>query len=215
MSEQRVIKRYANRKLYDTERSRYITLQDVAELVRDGVDIQIVDNDNDEDITGLTLAQILLDSEKRKQRTLPLHALKHMLQSGGSFLPQRIAQPVSQIRGDAERAVTEIRDQAERQLKTLRERANLEEVRGSLQELLAQTQASVEEFQHRVEGTLKTLTPGAAGEGGDDEDGEPGLLDGPATASAPRSLDDRLAALEARVAALEARSGHADDGDRP
>jgi polyhydroxyalkanoate synthesis repressor PhaR len=67
----RTIKRYSNRKLYDTEDKRYITLEQIAELVRDGQDIRVIENQTGEDLTTITLSQILLEQEKRKEGTLP------------------------------------------------------------------------------------------------------------------------------------------------
>ena len=61
MSESRVIKRYANRKLYDTQHSRYVTLEQIAEMVREGEDVRIIDNTSKEDLTSVTLAQIILE----------------------------------------------------------------------------------------------------------------------------------------------------------
>src|SRR3977135_391817 len=60
-----LIKKYANRKLYDTRRSRYITLEGIAELVRNGHEIKVVDRDNGHDLTQVTLSQIVLSQEKR------------------------------------------------------------------------------------------------------------------------------------------------------
>lgn len=63
--EKHLIKKYANRKLYDTRTSRYITLDEIAQLVRDGHDIKVVDRDNGSDLTQVTLSQIVLSEEKR------------------------------------------------------------------------------------------------------------------------------------------------------
>jgi polyhydroxyalkanoate synthesis repressor PhaR len=60
-----LIKKYANRKLYDTRTSRYVTLEGVAQLVREGHEIKVVDRDNGQDLTQLTLSQIVLEEEKR------------------------------------------------------------------------------------------------------------------------------------------------------
>jgi polyhydroxyalkanoate synthesis repressor PhaR len=60
-----LIKKYANRKLYDTRTSRYITLEGIAELVRNGHEIKVVDRDNGHDLTQVTLSQIVLSQEKR------------------------------------------------------------------------------------------------------------------------------------------------------
>jgi len=63
--ERHLIKKYANRKLYDTRTSRYVTLNEIAQLVRDGHDVQVVDRGNGTDLTQLTLSQIVLEEEKR------------------------------------------------------------------------------------------------------------------------------------------------------
>jgi polyhydroxyalkanoate synthesis repressor PhaR len=67
----RIIKRYSNRKLYDTEDKRYITLEQIQQLVKDGQDIKVVENQTGEDLTTVTLSQILLEQEKRKEGKLP------------------------------------------------------------------------------------------------------------------------------------------------
>ncbi len=59
-----LIKRYANRKLYNTDSSRYITLKGISELVREGRDIQVIDNESGKDITPVVLSQILVDDQK-------------------------------------------------------------------------------------------------------------------------------------------------------
>jgi hypothetical protein len=61
----RVIKKYGNRKLYDTETSRYVTLQGISVLVREGHDVQVVERDTGRDITSVVLSQIVFDEEKR------------------------------------------------------------------------------------------------------------------------------------------------------
>ncbi len=63
--ERHLIKKYANRKLYDTRASRYITLEGIAELVRDGHEIKVVDRENGLDLTQVILSQIVLSEEKR------------------------------------------------------------------------------------------------------------------------------------------------------
>ncbi len=60
----RLIKRYANRKLYDTRESRYVTLQHIADFVRSGEEVLIIDNKTKEDVTSVTLAQIIYEEEK-------------------------------------------------------------------------------------------------------------------------------------------------------
>ena len=74
--EPKIIKRYTNRKLYDTQRSRYVTLDQIAEMIRDGQDVKIVDNTSKEDLTSVTLAQIIFEQEKKQNSFLPLSAMR-------------------------------------------------------------------------------------------------------------------------------------------
>ena len=98
MSETRVIKRYSNRKLYDTERSRYVTLDQIADMIRAGEDVKIVDNNSKEDLTGMTLAQIIFEEEKRKKSFLPLHAMRNIIQSGGDSISEMASQAGARVR---------------------------------------------------------------------------------------------------------------------
>jgi len=126
MSGSRVIKRYANRKMYDTERSCYVTLEEVATMVRAGQDVRVIDNKTKRDLTEVTLTQALLDSERRNRGTIPLSGLRTLIEQGNEFLQRRIAEPVQRVRTDAERTVTAWKDEAERTVtawKTEAERA--------------------------------------------------------------------------------------------
>lgn len=76
----RTIKRYSNRKLYDTEDKRYITLEQIAVLVRENHDIKVIDNQTGEDLTTVTLSQILLEQEKRKETSLPKTFFTNLIQ---------------------------------------------------------------------------------------------------------------------------------------
>ena len=78
----RVIKRYSNRKLYDTEDKRYVTLEEVSSLVRGGADVKVLDNETEEDLTTITLSQILLDKERKHKNPLPKSFFTNVLQSG-------------------------------------------------------------------------------------------------------------------------------------
>ena len=60
MAAKRVVKRYTNRKLYDKQESRYVTLEEIARLVREGEDVGVIDNETEEDLTAVTFAQIIL-----------------------------------------------------------------------------------------------------------------------------------------------------------
>ncbi len=80
-----LIKRYANRKLYNTQTSRYITLKGIAELIESGREVRVIDNETGEDITSVTLSQILVDNE-RSNRSVPGSLLSELIQKGGDVL---------------------------------------------------------------------------------------------------------------------------------
>ena len=68
-----LIKRYANRKLYNTETSRYITLKGIAKLLDEGESVQVVDKETGEDITQVALSQILVGNERAKENLSLIH----------------------------------------------------------------------------------------------------------------------------------------------
>jgi polyhydroxyalkanoate synthesis repressor PhaR len=76
----RIIKRYSNRKLYDTKDSRYVTLQQIGEMVRAGEEVQIIDNATKEDKTEVTLALIISEDLKAQPRSVPLGTLRDLIQ---------------------------------------------------------------------------------------------------------------------------------------
>jgi len=77
----RTIKRYSNRKLYDTVESRYVTLQQIAVLIRNGDEIRVIDKTTQQDLTAATMAQIIFEEEKRGPR-LPVEGLRRIIRSG-------------------------------------------------------------------------------------------------------------------------------------
>jgi polyhydroxyalkanoate synthesis repressor PhaR len=82
----RTIKRYANRKLYDTEESRYVSLHDVLKLIRAGEDVEVTDSRTGEDLTSVTLAQAMTEEEKSEGSALPLDILKELIKRGSESL---------------------------------------------------------------------------------------------------------------------------------
>ena len=68
----RTIKRYSNRKLYDTEAKQYVTLEGIADLVREGIDVEVIDKETGEDLTAVTLSQIIFEQQKRAEQPTPL-----------------------------------------------------------------------------------------------------------------------------------------------
>jgi len=78
----KIIKRYQNRKLYDTSDSCHVTLEDISDMIKRGEEIQVIDNETKEDLTAVTLAQIIFEEQKRKKHVLPYATLKEIIQSG-------------------------------------------------------------------------------------------------------------------------------------
>ena len=82
----KVIKRYGNRKLYDTEQSSYVVLSDIAKMIRNQEEVQVIDNETKNDITLSTLTQIIFGAEKKSNVSAPLDVLKSIIREGdGSF----------------------------------------------------------------------------------------------------------------------------------
>ena len=81
MSEPRLIKKYENRRLYDTVESRYVNLEEVAKLVRDGTDIQVVDAKSGEDLTRSVLTQIIVEDSRGAEGGPPLEFLRDLVRS--------------------------------------------------------------------------------------------------------------------------------------
>ncbi|HZU25497.1 MAG TPA: polyhydroxyalkanoate synthesis regulator DNA-binding domain-containing protein [Bryobacteraceae bacterium] len=78
-----VIRKYENRRLYDTANSRYVNLDDIAQMVRDGVDVQVVDAASGEDLTRLVLTQIIVEDVKAPGSGFPLDVLRQMVVASG------------------------------------------------------------------------------------------------------------------------------------
>ena len=82
----KVIKRYGNRKLYDTEQSSYVVLNDIAKMIRNEEEVRVIDNETKDDITSATLTQIIFGAEKKSSYSAPLDILKSIIKKGdGSF----------------------------------------------------------------------------------------------------------------------------------
>jgi polyhydroxyalkanoate synthesis repressor PhaR len=129
-----VIKRYPNRKLYDTEAKRYITLEGIAELIRQGEDVTVVDHASGEDMTAVTLTQIIAEQEKKQNGFLPQAVLKGLVRAGGdtiSTLRHSLALPLNLWR--------QVDEEIERRLHVLVSRGELaaEEARHLRERLLA------------------------------------------------------------------------------
>jgi len=80
-----VIKRYSNRKLYDTQESRYVTLEEIEEMIRAGKEISVVDAASGEDLTSVTLTQIILENERAHRHGLPTGFLHQLIKHGEAW----------------------------------------------------------------------------------------------------------------------------------
>ena len=164
MPDTRIIKRYANRKLYDTEHSRYVTLDQISEMIRNGDDVKIVDNKTKEDLTTVTLAQIIFEEEKKQRSFLPLGAMRNIIQSGGewfaeaqrrvqSILPGKRGKDGEELPEDPP-AVVEIDDPTD-------EAAQKKKSLAALREWVDHSKHRLEDWQKQVDakvrGTLETV----------------------------------------------------------
>lgn len=95
------IKRYPNRKLYNTDTKRYITLDEIAALIRDGFEVTVIENETGRDITAVTLTQIIFEQEKKQAGFLPRSVLTGLVQAGGNTLGalrKSLAMPLDMLR---------------------------------------------------------------------------------------------------------------------
>jgi polyhydroxyalkanoate synthesis repressor PhaR len=152
-SQIRLIKRYGNRKLYDVEASRYVTLEGIRALVQGGADVRVIDNDSGEDLTRITFAQIIYEAEKKTNGGtggLSLPLLRRLVQFGD--------EAVRDLRRGVERgreALESVREAAEQRVHQLvggRKRGK----RGSLfEELLEAPQRTLDDLQHRIDAQVR------------------------------------------------------------
>ena len=134
----RVIKRYSNRKLYDTQDSRYVTLLQIAEMVRSGEEVQIIDNNTKDDLTEVTLAQIIYEEQKAHSRNVPLQTLKEIIH-------QRTEKVLSDLReGPIGRLIPGGRVDAAEPART---------------SLVDQAKEKLEDWQHQIDERVKAVVP--------------------------------------------------------
>jgi polyhydroxyalkanoate synthesis repressor PhaR len=174
--EPKIIKRYTNRKLYDTVESRYVTLDEIAEMIKQGAEVRIVDNRSKDDLTSVTLAQIIFEEEK-KQNQMPLSVLREIIRRPGETLQGFIQKEVSP-------RVASFREEAEQRIDKLLRR----DEDGS--DLIKSSQKALEDWQRRMDDRVKTVVEGVLG-------------NLPALGRDLQTLLNRLEQLEKKVDALE------------
>jgi polyhydroxyalkanoate synthesis repressor PhaR len=191
MPETRIIKRYANRKLYDTEHSRYVTLDQISEMIRNGDDVKIVDNKTKEDLTTVTLAQIIFEEEKKQRSFLPLGAMRNIIQSGGEWFAeaQRRVQSILPLKKredgqtEEEAASDEPVDEATQKRRSL----------AALREWVDHSKHRLEEWQKQVDGKIR----------GTIENIQHAVNPWAGVNKDVKALADRIAELEAKLHELE------------
>lgn len=87
----KIIKRYQNRKLYDTQQSCYVTLDDIAKMIRASEEVMVIDNKTKNDITAATLTQIIFEAEKKAAQYAPLFTLREIIQNGNGSISSYLA----------------------------------------------------------------------------------------------------------------------------
>jgi polyhydroxyalkanoate synthesis repressor PhaR len=164
----RVIKRYSNRKLYDTQDSRYVTLLQIAEMVRSGEEVQIIDNNTKDDLTEVTLAQIIYEEQKQRAsttRNVPLQTLKELIhQRTEKVLSDLREGPIGRLIPGAKADATkpgEGADDAPAPESTTIEAAKVEGGGGtdSRPSLVHQAKETFEDWQHKIDERVRTVLP--------------------------------------------------------
>ncbi len=97
----RIVKRYESRKLYDTEESRYVSLEDIAKWVRGGQEVKVIDNATSADVSAQVLTQIILDDGKRGTSFLPSELLHELVRAG----EKAVSTGVERVQGKVDRLV--------------------------------------------------------------------------------------------------------------
>jgi len=167
----RVIKRYSNRKLYDTKDSRYVTLQQIGEMVRAGEEVQIIDNATKEDKTEVTLALIISEDLKSQPRSVPLGTLRDLIQERGERLLSQLRDGPSGRRipgapeGEGGAAVagapaTAATSATPAPATTAAAEADKPaSAMGRLTEIVESSKQTVEQWQHAVDERIRAILP--------------------------------------------------------
>jgi polyhydroxyalkanoate synthesis repressor PhaR len=153
--EPKIIKRYTNRKLYDTVESRYVTLDEIAEMVKAGIEVKILDNRTKEDLTSVTLAQIIFEEEKKTSK-MSLRTLKDLIRHGGERAAQIVEDTQAELRGRVEA----VKQAAEQRVQTLLKTG--QQTSDRAKEMVAASQEAVAQFQRRVDERVRMALEGMA-----------------------------------------------------
>lgn len=131
----RLIKRYESRKLYDTEESRYVSLDELAEWIRGGQEVRVIDNASTADVTAQTLTQIILDEGRRGTVALPTDLLHDLVRFGRDAVNTGVEQVQSGVDRILQRSLDTLGPVRRARGEMDRLRARLEQLESSLAEL--------------------------------------------------------------------------------
>lgn len=153
--ETRIVKKYQNRKLYDTKDSCYITLDDIAKMVKRGDEVKVVDNKTKNDVTSIILTQILVEQEKATKSILPLTMLRDIIQRGQGSLFDFIQRYVILGVNSTQEKTAE----AERYINRLVDRGDLSKTEGKnlLKEVLDAPNKGQQDFDDFIGTRVTTL----------------------------------------------------------
>lgn len=147
----RLIKRYESRKLYDTEESRYVSLDEIANWIRQGQEVRVVDNASGSDVTSQTLTQIILDEGRKGTSFLPSELLHDLVRVG----ERAVNSGLEQVQHSVDRLIDRLGPvrRAREEMSSLR--ARLEQLESSLADLERQDVAVAGAGKAETEGELK------------------------------------------------------------
>ena len=131
----RLIKRYESRKLYDTEESRYVSLDELAEWIRGGQEVRVVDNATSADVTAQTLTQIILDEGRRGASFLPSELLHELVRAGQRAVETGVEQVHQKVDRFVQASIDRLGPVRRAREEMDRLRGRLEELEGSLTRL--------------------------------------------------------------------------------
>jgi polyhydroxyalkanoate synthesis repressor PhaR len=155
-----LIKRYASRRLYNTETSDYVTLEDIAGFIREGREVQILDLKSGDDLTRQYLLQIVAEHESRGESVLPINVLTDLVRSyttqATSVVPQFLAASFDMFR-----------DSQSKWVENMSTISPISKVPG-----MAAVQAQQEAFVKAMTGGIGSTWPGTEATGKDDKGGE-------------------------------------------
>jgi len=151
--EPKVIKRYTNRKLYDTVESRYVTLDEIADMIKAGGEVKIIDNRTKEDLTSVTLAQIIFEEEKKTSK-MSLETLRDLIRHGGEVAQRFVEGTQAELRGRVEA----VRAAAEQRVHSILRSG--QQTSDRAKELVQASQEAVTALQRRVDDRVRAAVEG-------------------------------------------------------